>query len=127
MFACAAVAASGCSDDEKPVRTMTVAPGGAVEMGADEYRFDPGRIVVRGAGREARIRITLVNRGTLAHNIHVREDERDLAATRSFKPGGERSVSLDLPPGTYDYVCTVADHEELGMVGKLEIREPAGR
>ncbi len=91
-------------------------------MGADEYRFDPGRIVVRAGGREARLRIVLANRGSLAHNIHIREGERDLASTRSFPEGRRRSVSASLRPGSYRYVCTVGDHEELGMVGRLEVK-----
>jgi len=91
-------------------------------MTADEYRFDPGRIVVRASGRPARLRIVLANRGTLAHNLHVRDGQRNLAKTQSFKAGGERSVNLSLRPGHYDFLCTVADHDEKGMVGKLEVR-----
>lgn len=123
LSACALIFAGGCSDDEdKPVRSVTVRPGATVNVGADEYRFDPGRIAVSADGREVRLRIVLANRGELAHNIHIREGERDLASTRSFPAGQRRSVSASLAPGSYRYVCTVADHEELGMVGELEIR-----
>ncbi len=122
LSAWAAILAGGCSEDEEPVRSLAVRPGTTVQMRADEYRFDPGRIVVRGAGRAARLRIVLANRGTLAHNIHVREAGRDIAATRSFRPGGERAVGVALRPGSYGYVCTVGDHEELGMTGALEVR-----
>ena len=123
LSACALIFAGGCSDDEdEPVRSVDVRPGATVNMRADEYRFDPGRITVKARGRRARVRITLENRGSLAHNIHIREGDRDLAATRSFPEGERRSVSATLRPGSYRYVCTVADHEELGMTGKLEIR-----
>jgi plastocyanin len=123
LSACALVLAGGCSDDEdEPVRSVAVASGATVNMGADEYRFDPGRITVRAGGKESRLRIVLANRGSLAHNIHIREGDRDLAKTRSFPDGQTRSVSASLPPGSYRYVCTVADHEELGMVGELEVR-----
>ena len=123
LSACALILVGGCSDDEdEPVRSVTVPPGATVEMGADEYRFDPGRIVVRSRGKEARLKIVLANRGSLAHNIHIREGGRDLAETRSFPEGQTRSVSASLPPGRYRYICTVADHEELGMVGDLEVR-----
>jgi len=122
LSACAAIFAGGCSDDDEPVRTVTVRPGATVEMGADEYRFDPGRVVVKARGRKAGLRIVLVNRGSLAHNIHVRAGQRNLASTPSFEAGGRRSVKLTLPPGSYNFLCTVADHEELGMVGALEVR-----
>ena len=122
LSACAAIALAGCSQDDKPLRTVTARPGATVRMTADEYRFDPGRIVVKASGRSAWLRIVLANRGTLAHNLHVREGQRTLAKTPSFKAGGERSLSLSLRPGSYDFLCTVADHEEKGMVGKLEVR-----
>ena len=123
LSACALIIAGGCSDDEdKPVRSVSVGPGATVQMGADEYRFDPGRITVRAKGRMARLKIVLSNKGSLAHNIHIREGGRDLAETRSFPDGQSRSVRASLPPGSYRYVCTVADHEELGMVGDLEVR-----
>jgi len=122
LSACAVIAAGGCSADDEPVRSVTVRPGATVDMKADEYRFDPGRIVVRAQGRRARLQIVLSNTGTLAHNVHVRQGQRELAKTPSFKPGGERSVKLSLQPGSYDFLCTVADHDEKGMVGKIEVR-----
>ena len=97
-------------------------PAATVQMGADEYRFDPWRITVRAKGQRARLKIVLSNKGSLAHNIHIREGDRDLAETPSFPDGQSRSVSATLPPGSYRYVCTVADHEDLGMVGDLEVR-----
>jgi plastocyanin len=91
-------------------------------MSAEEYRFDPARIVVKARGRAARLRIVLANRGSLAHNIHVRDGDGDLADTPSFQPGRERAVAARLSPGTYDFRCTVGDHEELGMTGRIEVR-----
>jgi len=122
LSACAAILAGGCSEDEGPARTVTVRPGATVDMKAHEYRFDPGRILVRTGGQAARLRIVLANRGSLAHNLHVRDGERDIAKTPSFRPGEERSVSVSLRPGSYMFLCTVADHDEKGMTGELEVR-----
>jgi plastocyanin len=120
---CAIVAAGGCSEDrDEPGRSVTVRPEDTVDVVADEYRFDPGRILVKSAGRNVRLRILLENRGSLAHNLHVRAGEREIAGLRSFPPGEKRPLSANLQPGEYEFVCTVADHEELGMVGNLEIR-----
>ena len=119
----AVAAGSGCFDEEdEPGRSVTVRPEGTVAIGADEYRFDPSRIVVRGGGRNVRLRLVLANRGELAHNLHVLDGDREIAGLRSFAAGEKRPLSTNLRPGKYDYVCTVADHEELGMVGKLEVR-----
>ena len=114
---------AGCSEDEdEPGRSVTVRPEETVDVRGDEYRFDPSRIVVKAGGRNVKLRLLLDNRGSLAHNIHVRRGDRDIAGLRSFPPGEKRLLSANLQPGDYDFVCTVADHEELGMTGKLEIR-----
>ncbi len=123
LSGCALAATAGCSGQtDEPGRSVTVRPEQTVQMVADEYRFDPGRILVKAAGRTIRLRVVLDNRGSLAHNIHVRDGDRELAGVRSFPPGERRPLSANLRPGEYEYVCTVGDHEELGMVGRLEIR-----
>lgn len=105
------------------MRSVTARAGEPVRIAADEYRFDPNRIVVKRAGRgAATLRIVLANRGSLAHNLHVRDGDRDLGSIQSFRPGEERSLSVRLQTGSYRFVCTVADHEELGMVGEIEVR-----
>jgi hypothetical protein len=35
--------------------------------------------------------------------------------------GRTRTVVLRLDPGTYDYVCSVGDHEEQGMKGRVQV------
>ncbi|MDQ4048681.1 MAG: cupredoxin domain-containing protein [Actinomycetota bacterium] len=123
MSGCAIVVMAGCSEDEEaPGRSVTVRPDETVNVVAEEYRFDPDRIVVKGAGADVRLRVALDNRGSLAHNLRVRAGEREIAGLRSFPPGEKRPLSAALERGEYDFVCTVADHEELGMVGKLEVR-----
>lgn len=116
----ALAALSGCGGDDKPLRTATVPGDQAIRIQGDEYSFDPGRLIVTGAPPE--LRITLDNVGSLAHNIRVLDGERDLGGTRSFPAGEERDTTVRLPPGKYRLVCTVGDHEALGMKGELEIR-----
>ena len=123
LSVCTILAATACSEDEaEPGRSVTVRPEETIDIRADEYRFDPARILVKSAGRNIRLRVVLDNRGTLAHNLHVRDGERTIAGLRSFPPGEKRPLAANLRPGEYDFICTVADHEELGMVGQLEIR-----
>ena len=120
---CACLAAlAGCGgDDEEPVRTAELKADEPIRMTADEYRFDPGAIKAASAARG--VRITLVNRGELAHNIRVLDGDRELGGVPSFPPGEERSTTVRLAPGTYRFVCTVSDHEELGMTGELVVGE----
>jgi len=117
----ALAALSGCGGDDKPLRTATVPGGEAIRIAADEYAFDPGRVIVTGAPPQ--LRITLDNVGSLAHNIRVLDGDRDLGGLRSFPSGEKRDTTARLPPGKYRLICTVGDHEELGMTGELEVRE----
>jgi len=115
-------ALAGCGGGEdSPTRTVRVAAGEPVRVVGSEYAFDPGRIVV--AGGSARLRITLDNQGDLAHNITVLEGGSEIGGLASFPAGEARSTTVAVEPGSYRLVCTVADHEELGMTGTLEVRE----
>jgi len=119
LCACAA-ALGGCGGgDDAPTRTVKVGAGEPVRVTAREYSFDPRGLVVNGGGR---LRITLYNRGSLAHNIKVLDDGREIGGTESFPGGGQRSAAVNVRPGEYRLVCTVGDHEELGMDGTLEVR-----
>ena len=84
-----------------------------------EYSFDPSAIVVKGAGR---LRITLRNEGSLAHNIKVRRTGELVGGTPSFPAGDTESALVILEHGNYELVCTVGDHAKLGMKGELTVR-----
>jgi uncharacterized cupredoxin-like copper-binding protein len=109
------LAAAGCGgkDGGGPTRSATTAAGGTVRVTAHEYSFDPNQVIVSGAGA---LRIVL------RHDIHLRRDGSDIGGTPPFSPGGSRSVRLRLRRGSYELLCTVGDHAELGMRGKLTVR-----
>lgn len=123
LLAAAAFAVAGCgTDDDEPGRTATVPAEGIIEVVGDEYSFDPETLIVTGAaGRE--ITIALKNDGVLAHNLKVIRDGDDLGGTPTFQGGKTREGKITLEAGTYEMVCTVGNHADLGMVGTLEIRE----
>jgi len=113
------LASAGCgSDDDKPGRTVAIQSGETLTVVADEYSFDPETIVMRG-GRE--LTIELDNQGSLAHNLRVFDGDTDVGGTPTFQGGDPRSGSLRVEPGDYELVCTVGDHEDLGMTGKLRV------
>ena len=113
------LAGCGGDDGEEPARSVTVNPNSTLRVSADEYSFDPGRVVVRGAGP---LTIRLRNAGALAHNLRVEQDGEDLGGTPTFGPGETQSGRVNLEHGRYEMICTVGDHAELGMKGELEVR-----
>ena len=110
--------AAGCGGNDRPGGTVTVPADGSVRVAAKEYSFDPSTIVVPKPGT---LRLTLANKGTLAHNIKVEKDGRVIGGTPAFPAGETRSATVKLPAGTYDFLCTVGDHADLGMKGKLKV------
>lgn len=112
--------ASGCgNDDESPGRTVTVEAGKAATVVADEYSFDPETIVLTGGGK---LTLELDNQGTLAHNVRVFDGGKDIGGTPTFAGGEPRSGTVTVQPGEYEILCTVGDHADLGMKGKLEVK-----
>jgi plastocyanin len=107
----------GGEDDEAPGRTVTVKSPDTVTVVADEYSFDPETIVVRGT----QLVVELENDGSLAHNLRVIEDGSDIGGTPTFTGGQTRTSTIDLHPGEFELVCTVGNHEQLGMTGTLQV------
>ena len=117
--ALASLVGLGCGADDAPERSVTVPANGEVTVVGREYSFDPAGIVVKGAGR---LTLTLRNEGSLAHNIKVLRGAEEIGGTPSFPAGRSESATLNLEHGSYEYVCTVGDHAELGMTGELTVR-----
>lgn len=91
----------------------------------DEYRIEPQRITVR-AGR---VTIVARNVGRLTHNVAivpydrapVGARERRYARSATAHPGQTVSARAVLRPGRYRLVCTLANHDDLGQWGELEV------
>jgi plastocyanin len=91
-----------------------------VRLVAREYSFDPAKVVVTGAG--ATLKLTLDNRGSLAHDVRVLRNGRDIGGTPAFQGGQARSAAVRMAPGRYRLICSVGDHARLGMRARLEVR-----
>ena len=113
-----ALLAAGCGGGERPGGTVTAPASGSVRVAAKEYSFSPSTIVMKRAGT---LRVTLANKGTLAHDIKVEKDGRVIGGTPPFPAGETRSASVRLASGTYEFICTVGDHAQLGMKGTLKV------
>jgi plastocyanin len=119
VCACLLAGCGGGDDDRNAGRTVTVPAGKELRVVAREYSFDPKNVVI--AGGRGRVRVTLDNEGSLAHNLKVVQGDRELGGTPTFPGGRSESGGVELAPGSYTMICTVGNHAELGMTGKLEV------
>ena len=110
---------AACGDDDDSGRTVTAPANAKLRVVADEYSFDPSTIQLRGAGT---LTVTLRNEGSLAHNLKLFRGDEEIDGTPTLPAGRSESVRLNLEHGNYRMVCTVGDHEQLGMKGTVEVR-----
>jgi plastocyanin len=113
------LAGCGGDDDEEPVRSTTVNPNSTLRVTAKEYSFDPGRVVVRGAGP---LTIRLRNAGDLAHDLRLRRGGEEIGGTPVLPAGQTGSARVNLEHGNYEMFCSVGDHAELGMTGEFQVK-----
>jgi uncharacterized cupredoxin-like copper-binding protein len=122
VAALAALHAAGCGAEI----AYTRAADRRVEVRLAEFSVTPEHIQVR-AGR-----VTLVAHdvGRLTHNLTVVQFKRPKSGeepksygkpTRTLFPGQSDSITVDLKPGKYRLVCTIANHDNLGQYGELKV------
>ena len=79
-----------------------------------DYRFEPAQLRVREGQPFA---VTFTNDGARPHSFAVSSLDLDVVVPS----GRSRTVVVRLPAGTYDYVCSVGDHEQEGMKGRVVV------
>jgi plastocyanin len=109
-----AVALAGCGGDEPSAR----ARGGRVAIVLDDFSIRPQTI----RARARPLTFTIENRGRIGHNFHLRRGAGEPLEVTTIFPGEAKSDTVTLARGDYRMVCTVSNHEELGMYGTLVVR-----
>ena len=92
----------------------------------DEYRIVPQNIEVA----PGRVKFVVRNGGRLTHNLVIQNEGPDgkwieLPGRRlaTMQPGQTAvPIKVAFAPGTYRLVCTIANHDDLGQFGTLEVR-----
>jgi hypothetical protein len=122
VLAAVAVVVGGCGDDavlrtDRPILRLRL----------DEYRIVPQHIVVK----PGPLKIVVRNTGRQHHNLVIQipggPDDKpvDVPGGRvdTIQPGeAAKPIKLDLKPGEYRLVCTIANHDDLGQYGELEVK-----
>jgi plastocyanin len=125
------VAAAGCGGGgggsttgaaaTTPSGTGSSAPGKSttLHVQADPsgaLRFDKQTLTAP-AGK---VTIVMANPSPLQHDVAIEGNGVDVAGAVVSK-GGTSTVSADLKPGTYTFLCTVDGHAAAGMKGTLTV------
>ena len=119
---CGGSASKNADGGQKRKDTVTVGHNQPIAFGAAEYSFEPKNVIVdSGTTGPSVVRFVVRNNGALAHDLHVERGGQDLGGTPIFGPGGTKSGEVTLTPGTYQFLCTVGDHADLGMKGTLTV------
>jgi plastocyanin len=94
-------------------------PGGTLQLAASptQLAFDTTKLT----SKPGKVTIDFTNPATLEHNVAIEQGGKQIAISETLAKG-KTSVSADLAPGTYTYLCTVPGHAAAGMEGTLTVR-----
>jgi len=94
-------------------------PGGTLQLAASEtaLAFDKTSL----ASKPGKVTIDFENPSALEHNVAIEQNGKVLAESELISKS-KTSVSAELAPGTYTFLCTVPGHAEAGMEGTLVVK-----
>ncbi len=94
-------------------------PGGTLQLAAasSQIAFDKTSL----SSKPGKVTIDFDNPSALEHDVAI-EQNGEVIAESELIAEGKTSVSADLAPGTYTYLCTVPGHAEAGMEGTLTVK-----
>jgi uncharacterized cupredoxin-like copper-binding protein len=115
-------------------KAPVAATAGKITVTSTEYAFAPAAITAR----PGKLKITLDNKGTMAHEVVVLKSDQPAAALKvsggrvsektsvgevsETAAGATKSATITLKPGRYVIVCNIPGHYQAGMRGTLTVR-----
>lgn len=104
-----------------PIETVTEVktgvPSRIIEVKGSEYSFSPKAIDLA-AGETIAIKFT--NTGNLPHDFNV---DGLAIKTKVLKAGESETINITADKtGSYTFYCSVGNHKQLGMEGKVEVK-----
>jgi plastocyanin len=112
--ALAALALGGCGG----LGPVAEVRGERVEIVLDDFLIRPQNL----RAEAGELTFSVTNRGRLGHNLRVRDGRGEPVAITTLLPGQSASETVNLRRGVYKMLCTVGNHEQLGMTGRLVVR-----
>jgi plastocyanin len=97
----------------------TKGPGGTLQLAASptDIAFDKTSL----SSKPGKVTIDFDNPAALEHNVAIEQNGKQIAISETLAEG-KTSVSAELTPGTYTFLCTVPGHAEAGMEGTLTVK-----
>jgi len=94
-------------------------PGGTLQLAANptQIAFDTTSL----ASKPGNVTIDFENPAPIEHDVAIEQNGKEIAVSETITES-KTSVSADLAPGTYTFLCTVPGHAEAGMEGTLTVR-----
>lgn len=94
-------------------------PGGTLQLEASEtaLAFDKTSLT----SKPGKVTIDFDNPSALEHNVAIEQNGEVIAESETLAKG-KTSVSAELAPGTYTFLCTIPGHAEAGMEGTLTVK-----
>ena len=100
-------------------KTAVKGPGGTLKLAADpsQLAFDTTSLT----SKPGKVTIDFDNPAALEHNVAIEQGGKQIAVSETLAEG-KTSVTADLAPGTYTFLCTIPGHAEAGMEGTLTVK-----
>lgn len=111
----------GEAENAAPQESQPAAEGAGETLqlaaSATEIAFDTTQLT----GKPGKVTIDFDNPAAIEHDVAIEGDGKVIAKSARITEG-KTSVTADLDPGTYTFLCTVPGHAEAGMQGVLTVR-----
>jgi plastocyanin len=106
---------AGGAAPAKPVK----GPGGTLQLAANptQLLFDKKSL----SSKPGKVTIDFDNPSAISHDVGIEQNGKPIAVSKLIAQG-KTSVSADLAPGTYTFLCTVPGHAQAGMQGTLTVK-----
>lgn len=110
-----AVLLAACSSSSRKVgESSRSSPAINVEVKDFSFSLEPS------GAKAGTITFIVQNNGSMHHDFAIRGNSVE-RKTPMIEPGESGTLTVELEPGTYTYVCTIPGHEQLGMRGTFTV------
>jgi len=115
------VSTNGVGPAFTPVSAPAKPSGVPIALAADpsgQLKFTTSSLTAA----SSKVTIDFTNKSPIGHNVTIKNDAGKVLGATPTITGGTKTLSLNLPAGTYTIYCSVPGHEQAGMKGTLVVK-----